>query len=135
MNLITSLEKTLQSGEQFGSLFYEIFFDRYPDVKQYFDDTNMQRQSVVLTMSLKLVGEYHVNGYAAIKLYLQHVGTDHNNRGVPREAYPQFSDALLIALERFHGDDWNDALATEWRDAMDVACKAMFDGYDRHVGL
>jgi len=135
MNLNTSLDRILQSDDKFGDLFYDIFFERYPEAKQYFDGTNMQRQSLVLTMSLKLMGEYHAKGYTAIEHYLQHLGTHHSDRGVPREIYPKWCDALLAALDQFHGDDWDDALAEEWRHAVDATSKAMFDGYDRRVGF
>lgn len=135
MDINSSLEKILESGDRFGSLFYRVFFDGNPNAKKYFKSTDMARQSLVLTMSLKLIGEYHAKGYPAIRHYLQHVGTRHSDIGVPRDMYPVWSDALLTSLKQFHGKDWNDALAKDWKDAVSGAAKAMFDGYDRRVSF
>jgi len=135
MDLNTSLERILQSGDKFGDLFYAVFFERNPEAKQYFDGADMQRQSVMLTMSLKLMGEYYSNGYAAVESYLKHLGTFHSDRGVPREIYDKWTEALRETLSQFHGDDWNDDLAEDWRNSMDATTKAMFGGYERRVGL
>jgi hemoglobin-like flavoprotein len=135
MDLHMSLEKILHSGDQFGDLFYEIFFESHPEAKKYFDGIDMKRQSLMLTMALKLMGEYHAKGYAAINQYLEHLGTRHSDRGVPQEVYTDWSDSLLTALSRFHGKDWNETLAEEWRDAVVATSKVMFNGYDKRVGL
>ena len=135
MHLEASLKKIMESEDRFGDLFYKIFFERYPETRQYFEDADMQRQSLMLTMSIRLMGEYHAKGYPAIKQYLKHLGTRHSDRGVPRDVYPQWCDALLAALDQFHGNDWNDELADEWREAVDATSKVMFDGYDRRTGL
>lgn len=135
MNLDASLEMILQSEDQFGELFYDVLFKQCPEARQYFDETDMKRQSLMLTMSLKLMGEYHANGYSAIRHYLEHLGTRHSDRGVPRELYNSWIDALIVALTQFHGDDWNDALALEWRKALSAVTDVMFDGYHRRVRI
>lgn len=135
MDLDMSLEKILHSDERFGDLFYKIFFERHPEAKQYFDGIDMKRQSLMLTMALKLMGEYHAKGYAAINHYLEHLGTRHSDRGVPQEVYTDWSDSLLATLSEFHGEDWTDALAEQWRDAVAATSKVMFNGYDKRVGL
>jgi hemoglobin-like flavoprotein len=135
MTLSSSLEKILQSGDTFGDLFYKIFFERTPEAKQYFEGVDMKRQSLTLTMALKLMGEYQAKGYPAIRQYLESIGTRHKDRGVPRETYAAWSDALLTALARFHGDDWDDALAGQWSDAIDATTMVMFDGYDHRAGI
>ena len=135
MDLNTSLERILQSGDKFGHLFYRMFFERYPEAKAYFDGSDMQRQSLMLTVSLKLMGEYHAKGYAAIEHYLQHLGTRHSDRGIPREIYSKWCDALLAALAEFHGGEWSDGLADEWRESVDRMSAVMFAGYERRVGL
>jgi hemoglobin-like flavoprotein len=135
MDLDMSLEQILRSGDQFGNLFYEIFFEQHPEAKRYFDGIDMKRQGLMLTMALKLMGEYHAKGYAAINHYLEHLGTRHSDRGVPTEVYTDWADSLLATLERFHGKEWNGDLAEEWRDAVSATSEVMFKGYDKRVGL
>jgi hypothetical protein len=53
---------------------------------------------------------------------------------VPRELYPDWRDSMLICLEKCHGEEWSDGLATEWREAIDAVSEAMFRGYDKRVG-
>ena len=135
MNFETSLEKILQSDAGFGDLFYEVFFGRNPDAKPYFKDTNMNAQALMLAVALKLAGEYRGGGSSAIEHYIRTLGTRHSDHRVPREMYPQWRDALLIALEKFHKSDWNEALADEWRNTIDAISVVMFQGYFKRTGL
>lgn len=135
MNLEASLKKVMESEDQFGDLFYQTFFERYPEARQYFDGVDMERQALVLTMSIKLMGDYHAKGYPAIRQYLKYIGTRHSTRGVPRSVYGQWCDALLAALSQFHGNDWSDALAENWREVVEATSKVMFDGYDQRTGI
>jgi hemoglobin-like flavoprotein len=135
MDLGTSLEKILQSDHAFGELFYDVFFERNPDAKQYFQSTDMKVQALMLTVSLKLIGDYRRRGFAAIDQYIRVLGTRHADRTVPREMYPKWRDSLLVALEQFHDGDWNPSLAGEWRDAIDAISTVMFKGYDKRSGV
>jgi hemoglobin-like flavoprotein len=135
MDIEKSLKLILQSGDQFGASFYDIFFERCPKAAEYFKDTDMSRQSLVLTMALQLLAQYYANGFLSIKQYLQTIGTRHDDWGIPREMYTDWRDAMLAALEKFHGEQWNDALANQWREAIERATEAMFHGYDRRAGV
>jgi hemoglobin-like flavoprotein len=135
MNLEASLEKILESDHQFGELFYDVFFEQSPDAKQYFQGTNMKGQALMLSISLRLMGDYHKRGFSAIEHYLQMLGTRHADRKVPREMYPKWRDSLLATLEKFHGNDWDAALAEEWRAAIDAISVVMFKGYDQRTGV
>jgi len=131
MNIRKSVDAIMESGEGFGAIFYDIFFGRCPAAASYFDKTDMARQSVILTMALKLMEQFHANGFKAVEQYLQHIGTRHNDIAIPKEMYPDWRDSMLIALEKFHGDDWNDDLASDWHLAIDKTIEAMLNGYER----
>ena len=130
MNIQDSLDKILNTQDVFGEIFYDVFFDQYPEAETYFRGMDMHRQALVLTMSLKLVEEYSLNGYLAIEKYLEYLGNKHSDRGIPKELYPKWRDSMLVALKRFHGDEWTDALGSEWRLAIDGASDVLFRGYD-----
>lgn len=135
MNMRESLDAILDSEKAFGSAFYRTFFGRCPDARQYFVDVDMHRQSLVLTMALTLIQQYHERGYAAVEKYLHHLGMKHGDRRVPRELYSDWRDAMLETLASFLGTGWNDGLAAEWREAIDSVSNVMFVGYEERQGM
>jgi len=135
MEIHESLQRIMKSESLFGDTFYEIFFDQCPAACKHFERVDMKRQALVLTMALTLIEQYVANGYPAIAQYLRHLGTAHGDKGIPREMYVNWRDAMLTSLEKFHGDEWNDSLSDAWAEAIDATTQVMFEGYDHRVGL
>lgn len=135
MNIHESLEHVLRSKDRFGETFYELFFERFPEVRQHFDGVNLTRQAVLVTMALIIIERYFHEPFAATELYLQYLGTRHKERAIAQELYPKWCEAMLSALEQFHGESWNDALAGQWREAIGQATEVMFEGYDERFRL
>jgi hemoglobin-like flavoprotein len=129
MDIQESVHRVLQSKETFGSLFYEVFFTRCPEARAYFAGLNMEYQAALLTMALKMLEAYHTHGYPAMAAYLKYLGHKHHMRAVLPELYSQWGDALLAALEQFHGDAWSDAVARQWRAAFEKARDVMLLGH------
>jgi hemoglobin-like flavoprotein len=92
---------------------------------------NIRHQAVLLTMALLVMERHSAYLYPATEMYLNYLGTKHRNRGIPPALYPKFRDALLATLERFHANDWNPHLATQWRQAIDHATESMLKGYQQ----
>jgi hemoglobin-like flavoprotein len=135
MEIRESLQKVLEARDLFGTIFYQEFFSRYPEVKKYFVGVDMDRQALVLTMALTVI-EHHQNGsYGAVQHYLQHLGTAHHRRGSPLDLYPKWIETMLHTLERFLGEDWDLALSEEWRHALEKTFQAMQPGYQRRIGI
>jgi len=135
MDIEKSLELILQSGDKFGSSFYDVFFERCPKAAEYFKDTDMHRQSLVLTMALQLLAQYYTNGFNSIEQYLQAMGTRHDDKDIPKEMYTDWRESMLTTLGNFHGDRWSDELAQQWHEAIERASEAMFRGYDNRTGV
>lgn len=135
MDIHESLKSILESKPVFGEQFYRIFFERCPDAEVLFARIDMRRQALVLTMALTLFEQHYTHGYSAVEQYLKHLGNRHKERFVPAEMYPQWRDSMLVALAEFHGDQWDDALAAQWSEAIDGVSQAMIDGYDEHMGI
>jgi hemoglobin-like flavoprotein len=133
MDIRDSLEHILQHKGIFGTQFYGVFFERCPEARQYFAGVDLMSQEVQLTMALTVMERYRAKGYPAMAAYLKYLGHKHNRRAVPPELYPKFGDALLEALERFHGADWSETLAGEWRDAIACTTQVMLMGYQAPV--
>ena len=129
MNIQQSLASILDRKEPLADLFYRLFFDEYPEVRQFFERVNMKRQAVLLTVALQLCVQYYAKSYPAIAAYLKILGEKHQEWGIPREDYPKFRAAMLGTLSRFHGNDWNAELAQQWNDAIELASNKMLEGY------
>jgi hemoglobin-like flavoprotein len=132
MDIQTSVNRILASEEVFGNSFYEVFFRRYPDVQKYFSATEMKRQAALLTTAMILVEKYASEPNPAIEQYLQYLGSKHHERGIPRELYAHWREAMLETLAAFHGNEWNDVAEQQWRQAIDRTTEVMFQGYEAH---
>ena len=129
MDIQESMQRLLQGKETFGSLFYKVFFTRCPEARAYFSGIDMEYQAAVLTMALKVLEAYYTDNYPAMAAYLKYLGHKHHMRAVLPELYPQWRDALLAALEQFHGAEWSDTASRQWREAFEKARNVMFAGY------
>jgi hemoglobin-like flavoprotein len=133
MTIHDSLRQVLENRDTLATLFYEVFFERYPEAKPYFKDVNLKHQAVLLTMALMVVERHATHGYGSTTLYLKYLGHKHHLRGVPPELYPKWAEALLASLEQFHGKQWDQEAAGQWRAALDRAAEVMLAGYREPV--
>ncbi len=129
MDIHQSIDWLLESDEIVGQVFYRIFFERYPEVQRYFEGVRIERQAVVLSIALLLVEQYETYRYPGIARYLRHLGEKHQLRGIPRELYSRFREAMLEALQQHHESHWSEQLAQQWRVALDRAIAVMLEAY------
>ena len=132
MNIEQSVDYILGRKEIIADLFYEIFLDRYPEVQEFFTDVNLEHQSALLTMALATIQQHYQRNYPATEHYLKVLGSRHHNWGIPPKLYSHFCECMLQTLERFHGSNWSEALATQWREAIDHASGTMLEGYEHN---
>ena len=126
MRLKTSIDEILAYNDApLASSFYGLLFDQHPDLKEFFAETNMQRQQLMLTMTLQIVAYHHRTPNPAMRNFIKELGKSHQERGIAREDLSKFRDVLLMAIGRFHGNDWSDELADEWSNALDGAIELM----------
>jgi hemoglobin-like flavoprotein len=135
MDIKESLRRILERNQSVADLFYMVFLDQYPEVRQYFVHVDMRSQGVLLTVALQLVVQYYVHSFPAIEAYLKILGHEHDCRGVGPELYPKFCKVLLASLAQFHGHDWDEKLAEQWKQALERANEKMLAGYadSRHT--
>lgn len=110
MQIGESIQQILGREEIVTDLFYDIFLDRHPEVRDYFIGVNLDHQAAVLRMSLLLVENFFRQPTHGLTQYLKILGHRHAERRIPAELYPSFRNCLLETLRRFHGRDWNDGL-------------------------
>lgn len=131
MDIAESIHRILSREEIVTDLFYDIFLDRHPEVRDFFIGVNLNHQAAVLRMSLLLVEHHYRQATPGLQLYLRVLGHHHAERHVPESLYPKFRDCLLETLRRFHGTDWTDELQAQWHAAIDAATTVMLEGYSQ----
>ncbi len=129
MELRESIDTILAEGTTLTDRVYELLFERHPEARALFENTHMRAQSVMLSAAL-MVNKYHPDYPEAARQYLKVLGTRHARKDVPRELYVAFQEALLLALEEFHGKDWTEDLSRQWRESLHQSVQIMFEGYD-----
>jgi hemoglobin-like flavoprotein len=133
MNIQESLQRILQEKDQLAEMFYDYFLEEYPELRPLFAKVDFKRQRVLLTTALMVVERGYTHPAPAVEQYLQYLGTKHHEFRVPKEAYAKWNEAMLVTMQRFHGEHWSEELAQQWRSAIELACELMFQGYEERV--
>ena len=129
MDIQESLRRILERKQLIIDSFYKIFFDQYPEVRQFFARVNMKRQAVLLTIAIQLIVQYYRYSFPVMEAYLRVLGEKHRDWGVGPEHYPKFRAAMLETLGAFHGHEWDEQLGRQWREALELATATILDGY------
>jgi hemoglobin-like flavoprotein len=128
ISLIQSTYLTVKSqADEFAESFYQILFDKYPNVKPLFLNTDMKKQKDKLMESLDLV-LVNVHNVKAFKLILKDLGKRHVKYGAVLTDYPLIGDALLQALEKHLGEAWNPNVKHAWSLAYQSIADTMAEG-------
>jgi hemoglobin-like flavoprotein len=109
--------------------FYEIFFERYPQVRPMFGRTPdaQRRQEQMLTDALVAVLD-HLEDAPWLKETLFALGKRHVGYGVRDEMYGWVGECLIAALAEAAGPDWNERTERAWRMAFGAIRDLMIAG-------
>lgn len=131
MDIEQSVQQLLKQKQVVIERFYDIFLNRHPEVRPYFENVNLNHQATLLTMALIMVESHYSQSYPATTHYLHVLGHRHHQNGIKPEHFAKFRDCLLETLAEFHGDDWTTDLAHQWRQAVEKSVSTMLEGYER----
>jgi hemoglobin-like flavoprotein len=128
ISLIQSTYLRIKSqGDEFAESFYQILFDKYPNVKPLFLNTDMKKQKDKLMESLDLV-LVNIHNVKAFNLILKELGKRHVKYGAVLTDYPLVGDALLQSLEKHLGETWNPNVKHAWSLAYQSIADIMAEG-------
>ena len=133
MNIQESLQQILQEKDRLAEMFYDYFLEENPELRPLFANVDFSRQRILLTTGLMVVERGYTHPAPAVEQYLQYLGTKHHEFQVPKAAYAKWTEAMLVTMQRFHGEDWSEDLAQQWRSAIEQAYELMFQGYEERV--
>ena len=129
MEIESSLNKVLASTKpRFAEDFYKALFQRHPRFTQMFRHTNMQTQRAMLPVALQMLVNWYRHPTPAGEDYLRSLGGKHQSIGVQAEDFEDFGELLIEQLAEFHGSDWTQCLAEQWRTAYAAATRLMIEG-------
>lgn len=107
--------------------FYEILFERYPQVRPMFGGNSAANQQKMLQDALVAVLE-HLEDATWLRATLEGMGAKHVGYGVRTEMYDWVGESLLATLAEIAGDDWTPELAAAWTEAYGAIAGMMLDG-------
>lgn len=111
-----SFEMVVERSPGLTGRFYEILFERRPEVRRLFGRNSSAAQERMLTDALVAVVD-HLEDAPWLTQNLGALGTKHVGYGVTREMYDWVGDALIAALAEALGDDWNAEVHAAWAAA------------------
>jgi hemoglobin-like flavoprotein len=131
MLISDSLDRILKERTLLTKPFYDRLFKECPQFILFFSSSNFAVQPLMLMVALQAIVSYFHGNYPPIGEYLRYLGTRHRRLSVSREDLSQFCDVLIATVQDFHGDDWDENLANDWRKALAMARERMLEGYDQ----
>ena len=132
MNISESVQAILSNEDLLSGKFYERFFAECPHMSHFFKGVDMQRQSSMLTSALVLVETTQSKNGAGLSPFLRLLGRQHEQRGISKGDFGDWTESMIRTLSDYHGEDWTDSLEHEWRGAIRASIDVMLEGYLKH---
>jgi hemoglobin-like flavoprotein len=121
-----SFEALKPQGEQLVDRFYQILFERAPQVRSFFpDDLSGQQKKLLASLAFTVA---NLRKPDALVEALHALGARHVNYGTTAEHYPVVRDCMIEAMSQTAGDLWNPQLAEAWMTALDFVSSVMIEG-------
>jgi hemoglobin-like flavoprotein len=108
-----SFELVVERQPALTTRFYEILFERYPQVKPLFGRNTSAHQAQMLTSALVAVLE-HLEDAPWLTETLGAMGKKHVDYGVTGEMYSYVGASLLAALAEAVGKQWTPETEAAW---------------------
>lgn len=121
-----SFAKVVPIKDAAAEIFYADLFETAPEVKPYFDGTDMTKQGGLLMATLGVV----VNGLRDLEKIVpvaQEMAVRHVGYGVKAEDYDKVGASLLRTLEKGLGDGFTPETKAAWTTAYGTLAGVMID--------
>lgn len=125
--LRSSFELVIQRQPELTARFYEILFERYPQVRPLFGRNSARKQQEMLAQALVAVLD-HLEDASWLETTLAGMGAKHAEYGVTEAMYPWVGECLIATLSEVAGADWTPAMAEAWTAAFGAIRDLMLKG-------
>lgn len=112
--------------DRFAARFFEILFDRYPDLHHLFPD-DLDWAGLAVSSILDTVVAAADEPEALVTL-AGRLGVDNRTIGVLDEHYAPIGHALVLAARSVGGSEWTPTLERAWVDGFDIVAELMVSG-------
>lgn len=128
--LRSSFEVVIGRKPDLTMRFYEILFERQPQLRPLFHRSERKNQVKMLASSLLAVLDHLENAPWLVDT-LGAMGAKLLEYEVTAEMYPLIGDALLATLAEVAGSDWTPDVQEAWTDAYGAIAGLMLQGASR----
>lgn len=111
-----SLEAVLAQDDRFPTRFYELLFEKHPEVKRLFHRSSPGAQRKMFAQKLCAIVD-HVDDASWIARELGGIRRAHDGYGVTAEMYPWVGEVLLQTLREALGPDFTPDVERNWVEA------------------
>lgn len=125
--LRSSFEMVVEREPMLTSRFYDVLFERYPQVRALFHRRPPEVQQLMLRQALIAVLD-HMEEADWLEDTLRGLGAQHVDYGVTEEMYGWVGESLLATIAEAAGSAWNAELNEAWTTALDAISGLMKDG-------
>lgn len=115
--LRSSLDLVLERQPAITPRFYEILFERYPQVRPLFGRNAASAQARMLQEAIVAVVD-HLDDAGWLTSTLGAMGRKHVDYGVTPEMYAWVADSLVRTLAEVAADDWTPETEAAWTTAL-----------------
>jgi len=122
-----SFALVIEREPQLTKRFYEILFERYPQVETLFDKNRRTEQEKMLGAALIAVVD-HLEDAPWLTAHLAGLGARHVVYGVTPVMYDYVGECLLATLGEIAGSDWSLEYETAWAEAYGAIRNLMLAG-------
>jgi hemoglobin-like flavoprotein len=126
----TSLELVLEREPNLTHRFYARLFARHPEVKPLFGGRSAEQQEKMLQDAIVAVVD-HIEDAGWLTDTLGGLGRQHVDYGATEPMYAWVGACLVETLGEVAGDDWSDAHAAAWSEALAAVSQLMLAGAAR----
>lgn len=122
-----SFELVVERSPRLIGRFYEVLFERYPEVKPLFSRNAPEKQQKMLTEALVAVMD-KLEDAPWLESTLKAMGAKHLDYGVTDVMYSWVGESLLATLAEVAGSDWTPRVEEAWKGALGAIAGLMLEG-------
>lgn len=122
--LRSSFDLIAPDKDQFAEAFYQRLFEKYPQTRPFFANTDMsvQARSLAATLAVVVAG---VEKGDDLTPTLQALGSRHKTYGVRPEHYPIVGEILIETFQNRLGARWTPDFQNAWIQAFSIITQVM----------
>lgn len=131
--LETSLALVDQPDDGLTRRFYEILFERHPEVRPMFGSDIRPQAAMLREAVVAVLG--HLDDATWLSDTLGGLGAKHAGWGVTAPMYGAVADCMIAAMAELGGDAWTEEMTAAWAEALTAVASLMLAGHPAEADL